>query len=104
MNRTARVAGVMLASCGALVVLGGAAQADGSSCTPGSSVNTSSSSCLPTHVLGTTYTKPTDGTVATPADLPFTGADIIPLVVGGVVLLGGGAGLVTAGSRRRRAE
>jgi hypothetical protein len=69
-------------------------------------MDTTSAACLPTTVKGVTYTKTTDPVPAAPtaSALPFTGADIVPLVVGGVVLLGGGAGLVTAGTRRRHAE
>lgn len=116
MKRTStRSAAVLLASAGAVVCMGGVAQAAGSACTPGSSVDTTSSSCLPTNVQGVTFTKTGDGgapadgavaatTVQTSDGLPFTGANVIPLVLGGGVLLVGGAGLVTAGSRRRRAE
>lgn len=115
MNRTSRLAAVLLASSGAVVLLGGVAQAAGPTCNQtGSSINTSSSDCLPTHVQGTTFTKTGDGaavdgavaatTVQTSDALPFTGANVIPLGLGGGVLLVGGAGLVLAGSRRRHAE
>lgn len=53
-------------------------------------------------VLGETFTNgPTSNGSG---GLPFTGADVIPLVVGGGALLIGGATFVLMGSRRRRPQ
>lgn len=112
MNRTSRLAVVVLGAAGAAVLLGGVAHAADPSCTSGSSLNTQCVTPGPTpnvppQVLGETFTKDGGGAVAATVSsdgLPFTGANVIPLALGGGVLLVGGAGLVTAGSRRRRAE
>lgn len=52
-------------------------------------------------VQGETFTNPP---ASSSGGLPFTGADVVPLVAGGGVLLIGGATFVLMGSRRRRPQ
>lgn len=63
----------------------------------------SSSSSIPTEVLGRSITRSGAAPAAAPAarSLPFTGAEIGGLAAAAAVLLGGGTALTVAGRRRR---
>lgn len=124
------VAGAIATGALSVAFLGGAAQAADPTCPAGS--QPVGGSCV--AVLGTETTAPAStattnpaGTVTAPAPatesstnvegltitqpnnggtggLPFTGADVVPLVALGGVLLAGGTGFVLVGSRRRRPQ
>lgn len=112
--------GALLTAGTAVLFLGGTAQADA---LPPCPAGVTAASCISPTVLGETFTNgPTSGGVgagvsgpttavlgtstaaSSSSGLPFTGADVLPLVGGGGVLLVGGGVLVAMGSRRRRTE
>lgn len=112
--------GVFLTAGAAVLFLSATAQAD---TLPPCPTGVTAASCISPKVGGETFTNDppsgvvgagvngpgtavlgTSTTASSSSGLPFTGADVVPLVGGGGVLLVGGGVLVAMGSRRRRAE
>ena len=84
-----------------IAVGGGVARADTTTCPAGTYPPNPACTTVAGESVTRTVTAPT-AVQGTSSSLPFTGAAVVPTLAIGVVLLGGGVALTTAGARRRR--